>query len=91
MNNEAMPGAETTATLYASPDAPGGKHGVVFGTWRDAVYVEGFETALDAYYWCIQATNIDPLAGIPEQFRQWVHAKPADELDGLPLFAGEGA
>lgn len=51
-------------------------HCVSFGVYPDTVWVCGFDTAYDAYWWCVNTTCVDPLEGLPEKVSEWTKIKP---------------
>ena len=55
-------------------------HSAHFGRWDQfAPILNGFESSLDAWCFIVATTGIDPLAGVPERFKQWTKRAEGEE------------
>lgn len=79
---------EMTATLYVAPEEPRPNWGVAIYPYPHTIWVLGFESAHEAYMWCVQTMLVDPLAGNPDWARRQTVDPPKPETDGLPIFGG---
>lgn len=64
-------------------------HTLHLGSWMlELPQVVGFDSSWDAWAFCVAATGIDPLAGLPDSVKKWTkRPQPEKEPDNTPVQA----